>query len=150
MRQRILWMSAVALLFAGAADAETRVGVNISIGNAPPPPVVVLRREPRVIYVPEARVYVVNDSRRDQDWFRVGRRWYLERGGWWYVADHYRGPYRMIERRYVPRVVWKVPKKYWKRHGDAGGSHGYRDRDRDRDDDDDDRRDRKRKGKRNR
>lgn len=114
MRLRTLWMGAAALLAAGVGHAETRVDLNISIGNAPPPPVVVVREEPRVVFVPEARVYIAQGA--DYDWFRVGTTWYIERDGFWYRADRYRGPYRVIEERYVPAVVWKVPKRHWRHH----------------------------------
>ena len=112
----------LALLACAASAPNAVAGVTISIGDAPPPPVIVVRQEPRMMFVPEARVYVVNDSR--DDWFRVGNAWYIERDGWWYRANSYRGPYRVIERRYVPAVVWKVPKHHWK-HYDSGHQKSY-------------------------
>lgn len=117
---RYRWIGALALLVgtATASAAQTRVGVNLSIGDAPPPPVIVVREQPRTMFVPEARVYVVSDSR--DDWFRVGSNWYIERGGWWYRANSYRGPYRVIEERYVPVSVWKVPARHWKGHPHGG------------------------------
>lgn len=120
MRFRTICTLALLVGTATVSNAQARVGVNISIGDAPPPPVIVVRSEPRVMYVPEARVYMVSDSR--DDWFRVGRTWFIERDGWWYRANSYRGPYRVIEERYVPAVVWKVPAKHWKHpHGGPPG-----------------------------
>src|SRR6185436_2615609 len=77
MRFRTICMLALVLGTASAANAQTRLGVSLSIGDAPPPPVIVVRQEPHVVYVPEARVYYVDDSR--DDWFRVGTYWYIER-----------------------------------------------------------------------
>jgi len=117
MRFRTICMLALVLGTASAANAQTRLGVSLSIGDAPPPPVIVVRQEPHVVYVPEARVYYVDDSR--DDWFRVGTYWYIEREGYWYRASSYRGPYRVIERRYVPTTVWRVPKRHWKHYDRA-------------------------------
>ena len=122
MRFRTICMLALVLGTASAANAQTRLGVSLSIGDAPPPPVIVVRQEPHVVYVPEARVYYVDDSR--DDWFRVGTYWYIEREGYWYRASSYRGPYRVIEERYVPAGVWRVPAKHWKGGHPHGGPPG--------------------------
>lgn len=129
--------SMLAMLLIGAltapVSAETRTyfGFQIGIGNAPPPPRVYFREPPDVVFVPETRVYVVQDDDYGVDMFRYGRFWYVTRGGYWYRARAYRGPFRVIDARYVPQAIYYVPAQHWKHHP-RGGWPGRKDRDRDR------------------
>src|SRR5262245_33562972 len=61
MKRSMVWCFLLVAVLAApvAAHAHTSVGVSVSIGNAPPPPVVVFRQEPRLIVVPNSTVYVV-------------------------------------------------------------------------------------------
>ena len=74
------------------AFAATDVHVNINLGNAPPPPVVVVQHAPRTVWLPEQRVYVANDPDFDDDYFQCGMYWYVNRGNFWYRARSWRGP----------------------------------------------------------
>jgi hypothetical protein len=98
------------------ALAETNIGISVNIGDAPPPPVVVVREEPRTVYLRDEHVYVVQDDRWDDDCFRVGAFWYSWHSGYWYRARTWRGPFRVIEERYVPVAIHRVPDRCWK-HG---------------------------------
>ena len=42
--------------------------------------------------------------------------WWSPRGNRWYRARAYNGPWGIIERRYVPALVYRVPKDYRARY----------------------------------
>lgn len=111
---------AFGLLVPFAAWGGTSVGLSVSIGNAPPPPIVVVREQPRVVLVPNSTVYVCEDDRIDYDTFRYGVFWYAYNDGFWYRARTWRGPYRTIEVRYVPRAIMTVPARHWRHHPHGG------------------------------
>ena len=116
--KRLIALSALAMIatMTSAALAETNVDVRIGIGTPPPPPVVVVREEPRLVFVPGASVYVVSDRRWDYDTFRYGVYWYAYRGGFWYRARSWRGPYVTLASSRVPRAIINVPTKHWRHH----------------------------------
>ena len=113
-----LWISAVALLLAMHAqplhaETQTWFGFQVGIsGGSPPPPVFV--REPQVVYVNE--VYVVDDDRCPDDVFRANNSWWRLRGGYWYRANSWRGPWMGVDVRRVPERVLVVPARHWKHH----------------------------------
>jgi hypothetical protein len=116
-------MMAAGLAVPALAFAGTSVGVSVRIGDAPPPPVVVIREEPRVMLVPNTTVYVVDD-RYDMsyDMFRYGVFWYVYNDGYWYRGRSHRGPFRVVEARYVPRAIISVPSRHWRHpHGGPPG-----------------------------
>ena len=103
------------------ALAHTSVGVSVSIGNAPPPPVMVIREQPRVVVVPGSSVYVVDDDYDlPYDMFHYGVYWYVYNDDYWYRARSYRGPFTVVETRYVPRPIWDVPAREWRHHPHGG------------------------------
>ena len=122
MKRSVLFGALLALAAAGPALAETRTSwtVQLNIGNAPPPPAIMYREAPPVVVVPGSSVYVVNDDRYDCDMFRYGVYWYVWNDGYWYRARNYRGPFRVIEARYVPATIWNVPDRRWKHHPHGG------------------------------
>jgi len=104
------------------ASANADVSWQLNISNAPPPPTVVVREQPHWILVPGSTVYTVNDDAYDYDYFRYGVFYYVSRGGYWYRARSYRGPFRVCEVRYVPRAILNVPGRYWRHpHGGPPG-----------------------------
>lgn len=116
---RRLWIFAATLVFLSQAvplHAETQTWfgfqVGVSGGNAPPP--VVFRSEPRVIFVND--VQVVDDDRCDEDVFRADNMWWRLRGGYWYRAGSWRGPWVGVDVRRVPERVLIVPADHWKHH----------------------------------
>lgn len=117
---RVLAGCAFAAFIALPALAATDVHVSINLGNAPPPPVVVVQHAPRTVWLPESRVYVVNDDDFDDDYFQCGSYWYVLRGDYWYRARTWRGPYGVIEQRYVPHSIMVVPANHWKHHPHGG------------------------------
>lgn len=106
-----------------AAHASS-VDLHVRIGDAPPAPAFVFEDEPEVILVPSTRVYYVPGL--EFDLFRYGRYWYINRGGWWYRARSYRGPFVYLEYGNVPSPIIRVPAKFH-RHplGGPPGQTGY-------------------------
>jgi hypothetical protein len=103
-------LAAALLLGTLAPTSAANVNIGVSIGSAPPPPVFVFEDEPEVILVPRSRVYYVGHS--DFDLFRYGRYWYINRGGWWYRARSYSGPFAYLEYAKIPVEIVRVPGKY--------------------------------------
>ena len=91
---------------AGTALAGVSVGVNVNLG---PPPIVV-PAPPEVVLVPNTSVYFVPGV--EFDVFFYNGYWWSPRGDRWYRARAYNGPWRTVERRYVPRPVFRVPHDY--------------------------------------
>ena len=104
-------------MLALVASAPAHASVNISIGNAPPPPVLVFRGEPRMILVPATNVYYY-DGPRDYDYLRYGQSYYIYNGGYWYRAPRARGPFVAIRETYVPRAFYNLNDRgYQWKHG---------------------------------
>ena len=112
----ILMGSAMAMLLAVPALAHTDVSVHVNIGKAPPPPVVVVQHPPRMVWLPETHVAVVQDEDFDNDTFQCGVYWYTYRDGWWYRARAWRGPYSYVETRYIPQSILVVPERHWRHY----------------------------------
>jgi len=115
-------LCALAMILAGTspAKAETSWGVSMNIGKTPPPLVVVVKEEPRLVAVPGTTIRVVNDSRYGYDCFQYGAYWYACNDGYWYRSRARRGPFVTVEERRVPRAIFQVPTKHWKHHPHGG------------------------------
>lgn len=122
MRLRSAVWLLLAVAVAGPVHAETRttLRVQLNIGNAPPPPAVIYREAPPMVVVPRSAVYVVRDDDCQYDFFRYGVYWFIWNDGYWYRSSNYRGPFRVIEARYVPTAIWNVPSRHWKHHPHGG------------------------------
>jgi len=116
------WLLALGLIVPGIASASGSLGVTLTIGNAPPPPVIVIREQPRCVVVAGSSVYVVADDEDDipYDMFRYGVFWYVYNDNYWYRARGYRGPFTVVDARYVPRAIISVPARHWKHHPHGG------------------------------
>jgi hypothetical protein len=119
---RLLLASVMSLAIAVPvqARAEISLDVHLHAGTAPPPPPVVYREMPRTEMVPNTSVHVVIGDRHDYDYFRYGVYWYIYRGEHWYRARAYRGPFTVVEAKYVPRAIINVPSKWWRHHPHGG------------------------------
>ena len=103
-----------AILACGAPN-EASAGVNVGIGiNIGPPPIVV-PAPPEVVLVPRSNVYFVPGV--DFDVFFYNGFWWSPRGDRWYRARAYNGPWGIINRRYVPGPVFRVPHDYRHMYG---------------------------------
>jgi hypothetical protein len=119
MKKGLIAVFALAsMAFAVPTFARSNVGFSIFISNAPPAPVVVYREEPRFAYVPESRVYVVDEDDVDYDYFRYGAFFYIYDNGYWYRSHGYRGPFVAIRADYVPRAIFSVSdhEYHWRHH----------------------------------
>jgi len=94
----------------GTKEAFAEVNVNINIG---PPPIVVAE-PPAVVFMPPIGVYFVPQV--DFDVFFYSGFWWSPRGSSWYRAREYNGPWGVVDKRYVPAPVYRVPKDYRNRY----------------------------------
>jgi hypothetical protein len=94
------------LLPGGTKEVVAEVQVNVNLG---PPPIVVAA-PPELVMVPRSLVYFVPDP--DIDIFFYNGYWWSPRGNQWYRSRAYKGPWGVVERRYVPAPVHRVPKDY--------------------------------------
>jgi hypothetical protein len=114
-----LWMIAVALMATSLAqplhaETQTWFGFNVGISGGSPAPPVVFRTEPHYVVVND--VDVVDDPRCDDDVFRANSMYWRLRGGYWYRAGSWRGPWVAVDVRRVPERVLVVPASHWKHH----------------------------------
>lgn len=98
----------VMVVFAAPPTAHARVDVGVNINIGPPP--IVVAEPPEVVLVPRSRVYFVPNLEFDV-FFHDGY-WWSPRGDRWYRSRDYKGPWRTIERRYIPTSVIRVPRDY--------------------------------------
>lgn len=115
---RINWLmtlvTGLMLVGPAGAAAEKSVRVRIDMGTAPPPPVVTYRETPETIVVPNTTVHVVKGKKHKFDYFHYGVYWYIHNDGHWYRARKFRGPFTVVEMKYVPRAIITVPAKFWR------------------------------------
>lgn len=142
MRKSIFGVLGVVVLigalfaFGGTKEALAEVNVNINIG---PPPIVVAE-PPAVVMVPGSPVFFVPIP--DIDIFFYDGYWWSPRGSQWYRSKAYKGPWGVVNKRYVPAHVFRVPNDYrkvyekekhipygqWKKHGKEGHREWKEDR----------------------
>lgn len=73
---------------------------------APPPPVVVVPARPRLVFIPEYKIYVAADV--EYDLFYDGSVWFYFYDGIWYRGRDYNGPWVVVKRGLPPGLA-KVP-----------------------------------------
>jgi hypothetical protein len=99
------------LMAAVPADAQ-RVYTTVRVGEPYTGAVLDFDTAPRMVLVPNTRVYYVNDNNFDGDLYRVGGYWYYVDDGSWYRASSWRGPFLNIRETSVPADVYRVPARY--------------------------------------
>jgi hypothetical protein len=98
-----------------STPARADIDVRIDIGSAPPAPHFVFRARPRERFLPEQRIYVVDDPRvGDNDCFRYGGYYWIFRDGYWYRSTSWRRQFVVVHPRYVPTAFYQVPSAHWK------------------------------------
>ena len=112
--------------FAGDVHVDVNVGVP---GVAVPvygPPHVVIEEPPLFVLPPTLGFYVAVGVPYDIVFIRPY--YYLHRGGGWYRAPHYRGPWKTVHHKHIPHGLrkWDVRKvrHYRDREHSAYRSHG--------------------------
>jgi hypothetical protein len=123
-----------ALFFFGTANEATAAMVNVNIG---PPPIVVAE-PPEMVMVPGSQVYFVPGV--EFNVFFYDGFWWSPRGDRWYRSRAYNGPWGIVNRRFVPGPVFRVPRDYrrvyarerhipygeWRGRHERGGSREMR------------------------
>ena len=131
MKRSLNALAAAAVLAATlTASAQAATDIQVRIGDRYEGATLVFRRQPRVVVVPNTRVYYVDNY--DYDLYRYGRYWYYVDDGYWYRASSWRGPFVQIRVGFVPRSLIMVPLRYrhhW-RHVTYDNASYYRSRDR--------------------
>jgi len=92
--------------FGETKEASAEVSININLG---PPPIVVAE-PPEVVMIPGLQVYFV--PQLEFDVFFYNGYWWSPRGSRWYRTRAYNGPWKVVNKRYVPAPVYRVPKDY--------------------------------------
>ncbi len=92
-------------LLASEAVGGVNVGININIG---PPSLTVA--PPSIVLVPQSQVYFAPAAPADVFYF--SGYWWSPRGSQWYRSRDYSGPWGVVDRRYVPQPVMRVPHDY--------------------------------------
>ena len=118
MTKRILAVSLCVLGLSAAAVAPSSADVRINASVSSGPARISFESEPDVVVVPGSSVYYYEAP--EYDVFRYGRYWYVDRGGTWYRANSYRGPFTVVRVSSVPRSVIVVPASY---HRHDNGKH---------------------------
>jgi len=118
--KRMYALAAAAVLaatVAATASAAASVDVQISVGQRYNGATLAFQSAPRVVLVPQTKVYYVQD--RDVDLYRYGSYWYFVEDGYWYRSSSWQGPFVHLRSGSVPRTVVTVPVKY-RRHWKNG------------------------------
>ena len=111
IRYSIILGALLAFGVASEAVGEVNVGINVNIG---PPPIVVAA-PPAVVMVPQSQVYFVPSVSFDV--FYHNGYWWSPRGNQWYRSQAYNGPWGVVDHRYVPQQVIRVPHDYRDKYG---------------------------------
>lgn len=105
----------LALIVSAPAAAATSVSVGITLGNAPPPPVMGFHSEPQFTIMAHTGLGYY-EGHCDYDYFRYGRYFYVYSGNYWYRSKHYRGPFVAIHESYVPTVFYGLHDRGYRWH----------------------------------
>jgi hypothetical protein len=105
---------------AGAQDRQYRGGTSLQI---------TFGSTPHWVGIPGTQVREIRQGdRTDYDMFRYGRNYYAynNANGRWYTSRHWRGQFRMIADRSVPRELRRIPRNHWRNYPDAWQDRDYR------------------------
>jgi hypothetical protein len=103
----LLVIGALLLVLTGfAAQSEARVDVNVGINL----PAVRFAAPPEVVVIPGTYVYMVPDIDVDVLFFQGY--WWRPYEGHWYRSRDYRGSWRYVEPRRIPRGLMELPPDY--------------------------------------
>jgi hypothetical protein len=89
------------------AFGRSDVGVNLNIHLGPP---VIATPPSQVVLIPGSDIYFVPGV--SADIFFYSGYWWSPRGARWYRAYEPSGPWVVVERRYVPSPLFRVPRDY--------------------------------------
>lgn len=95
-----------------AASPVLSQTVTVRVGDPYEGTALDFRTAPRMVLIPDTRVYSISDNNFNNDLYRFGGYWYFVDDGNWYRSDSWRGPFVSIRSNTVPRDVWNVPTEY--------------------------------------
>ena len=113
---------AASLLAAVPAGAQT---YSVRVGDTYEGTALDFNTAPRMVLIPDSRVYYVRENNFDNDLYRFGGQWYFVDNGNWYRANSWRGPFVNIRSRDVPMDVYSVPTEYRTSWSAGNGSTRY-------------------------
>lgn len=108
-----------------SSGGGTYMGFMVGVSNAPPPPRLYFRGEPRFSVTISSGVRVVEAPDTDSDLFYYGGTYFMYSSGYWYRSRTYDGNYVLVEVRQVPRAVLQVPERHWRNHPGRGRARGH-------------------------
>ena len=109
--RKILIVLSMLLLPTYIAQAEVSVGIGI---NVPGISIGInLPAYPRLVRVPGYPVYY--DPRVDFNYFFYDGMYWVFQADNWYASSWYNGPWYLVERRYVPIFLLRVPVRYYRK-----------------------------------
>ena len=107
-RWLLLPIPALFLMAGTPAFAGSAVGLSLSLNYGPPPALVSYPSD--LVLIPGTEVYFAPAS--GVDLFFYGDNWWSHRGPRWYRSYSPDGPWVIIDRRYVPGPLYRVPHDY--------------------------------------
>jgi hypothetical protein len=103
----LLVVGALLLVLTGSAtQSDARVNVNVGINL----PAITFAAPPEVVVIPGTYVYMVPEL--DVDVLFYQGYWWRPYEGQWYRSRDYKGGYRHIEARSIPRGLRELPQDY--------------------------------------
>jgi hypothetical protein len=122
------------------ASAEVTINANIHTGHSG----IYFEDQPDVVIVPGSRVYYYEAP--SYDVYRYGNMWWVDRGGVWFRASSYHGPFVQVTYQRVPRQIIVVPAEFhrhdngwhrgWEKHEEKHGEREHHHRENDQGEDD--------------
>jgi len=113
---------ATSLVAATPAHAQTNGSVRLNTGGGH----IYFNHEPNLVLVPGTTVYY--SPYGNDEVYRYRNSWYVNRGGTWYRASSYEGPYHHVSQNHVPYQITSVPSDWRMQY-----RRSHRDNDRDND-----------------
>lgn len=105
MKRTLLLLAALLLLVVPSARAdEVGIDLHLRLGEPAPPPVVIVE-PPIFLYPPGLGFYVAVGV--PYDCFFLDGRYYVFKGGAWYAAQHYGGPWFLVRPDHLPPGLLK-------------------------------------------
>jgi len=108
----IVGLGVAASLLAAVPASAQRTYATIRVGDPYKGTALEFSTAPRMVLIPDTRVYSIRENNFDNDLYRYDGQWYFVDNGNWYRADSWRGPFVNIRAADVPPDVWNVPTDY--------------------------------------
>jgi len=112
MKRCTTWIVGLGITAALLAAAPAYSQTTLRVGDPYEGTALEFRSLPRMVLIPNTRVYTINDNNFQHDLYRHGGYWYFVDDGNWYRAASWQGPFLYVRTNTVPRDVWNVPTEY--------------------------------------